>query len=94
MNGTNIMNQKGEQGGKFLGATDSYSQASDGKLAIGFTVLVEANISTITHNYDNSGIVTAAVTLPAGVFVAGAFTELTVGASPADGLVQVHYGEE
>ena len=90
MNGKNIMNQKGEQGGKVLGDGDSFSKASDGKYATGFTCVADTTLSSIAINYAGATTKYVGVTIVAGSFIAGIVTELTVDA----GLVAVHYGEE
>jgi hypothetical protein len=94
LHGENIMNQKGEQGGKILAASEEYLLSSDLRKALGFTVIVDAAISAMSGaNYGGSANIVGP-TLAAGLFVAGSFTQLTVAASPATGIIQVHYSDE
>ena len=90
MNGKNIMNHKGEQGGRILSAGESFSMAVDGKFATGFTCISDTTITTIASNYVDADTKLAGAEVLAGSFVAGIITELTI----TSGLVAVHYGEE
>ena len=90
MYGENIMNQKGEQGGKTLAAGASFSQASDGKYGTGFTCYADSVLTSLASNYTDANTNFVGVTIVAGSFVPGIITELTV----TSGLVAVHYGEQ
>jgi len=89
MNGMNIMNMKGEQGGVVL--TDADIVADTGVVYSGFTTITATVLTSIACNYtDADTLLIDPISIAAGIFVPGLITAITV----TTGTIVLHKASE